>query len=122
MRSEPARAQTRRGDDRKRLDVRISLTSQDNFFSGFAQNISNGGLFIASFDLLPIGHPLEVSFSLPGGLFMKTNAVVRWVRPLDPNQPSHWPGMGVEFLDLDEGGQEAINAFMDLRAPLFFED
>ncbi|MBU0550304.1 TIGR02266 family protein [Myxococcota bacterium] len=120
--SAPSPTHQRRGADRQRLDVRISLTSQDNFFSGFAQDISGGGLFIASFDLLPIGHPVEVAFTLPGGLAMRADAIVRWVRTVDPSQPQRWPGMGVEFLNLDKASQEAIHAFMDLRAPLFFDE
>ncbi len=113
----------RRDRERRRLDCIVSLNSRDNFFSGFVRNISNGGLFIATFDLLPAGTEVDVCFTLPGGLSLRAPTIVRWVRELpDDADPSIWPGMGLEFVEIDAKARKAINAFMSLREPMFYVD
>jgi len=113
----------RRDRERRRLDCNVSLNSRDNFFSGFVRNISNGGLFIATFDLLPAGTEVDICFTLPGGLSLRAPTIVRWVRELpDDADPSIWPGMGLEFVEIDSKARQAINAFMSLREPMFYVD
>ncbi len=114
----------RRAEARARLDCQISLNSRNNFFTGFARDLSSGGLFIATFDVQPVGSRVDVGFSLPGGRTIECQALVRWTRELTGSDadPQIWPGMGVEFIDLDEASQRAICTFMELREPMFFVD
>lgn len=110
----------RRCEPRNRLDVQITLNSADNFFSGFARDLSAGGLFISTFDLRPVGEAMAVRFSLPGGRVVECGAVVRWRREAQPDQPDIWPGMGLQFVDLEAEDATAIARFMALREPMFF--
>lgn len=122
-------ADSKRADQRKapRVDyeVEVDVASEDNFFTGFIQNISSGGLFIHTHDPLPIGRELNVRFTvptIPGPITAR--AVVRWVRPYASHAPDSVPGMGVQFLDILPGeAVRAINEFIEKRRePEFFEE
>jgi len=109
----------RRYSRRVDLDVDIGLHSETNFFVGFAEDISDGGLFVATYDLLPIGTELTLSLVLPGGRQIVAPARVTWIR--DPHDGDLAPGVGVRFERLDEEDREAIDRFLKKRAPMFFE-
>jgi len=109
----------RRYSRRVDLDVDIGLHSETNFFVGFAEDISDGGLFVATYDLLPIGTELTLSLVLPGGRQIVAPARVTWIR--DPHDGDLAPGVGVRFERLDEEDRDAIDRFLKKRAPMFFE-
>jgi len=103
-------------------EIAISLDSDHNFYTSFTENISSGGLFIATRDLKPIGTTMEISFSIPGfDTKISTRAEVRWQR-LEQDHADSMPGIGVRFLDLDAGQSQAINAFIGQRDTLFYDD
>ena len=104
------------------MQAAIDMTSDDNFFSGFSANISDGGLFIATFDYIPKGTQVDLSFSLPTGEKITAPGVVRWIREVNDKDPSSSPGLGVQFADLDEPAQHAIRAFIEQRDPMFYVD
>lgn len=109
----------RRYSRRVDLDVDIGLHSETNFFVGFAEDISDGGLFVATYDLLPIGTELTLSLVLPGGRQIIAPGSVTWIR--DPHDGELAPGVGVRFERLDEEDRQAIDRFLKKRAPMFFE-
>jgi len=108
----------RRYSRRVDLDVDIGLHSETNFFVGFAEDISDGGLFVATYDLLPIGTELTLSLVLPGGRQIVAPARVTWIR--DPHDGDLAPGVGVRFERLEDEDREAIDRFLTKRAPMFF--
>lgn len=110
----------RRRAQRVELAVEVGLRSESNFYTGFSGDISEGGVFIATYNLLPQGARLEISFGLPGGHEIVAQAEVRWI--FDPIDINEQPGMGVRFLSLTEEQAEAIRQFMELRPPMFFDD
>ncbi len=112
----------RRVEDRRQVNSRVTLSSRDNFFTGFVRNVSQGGLFISTFDLQPVGSDLELKLKLPGGIDIDSKVIVRWLRPLNKEEPDAWPGMGVEFLNLDSEARRAVNLFMEIREPIFYTD
>jgi uncharacterized protein (TIGR02266 family) len=109
----------RRYSRRVELDVDIGLHSETNFFVGFAEDISDGGLFVATYDLLPVGTELTLSLVLPGGKQVVVSGRVTWIR--DPNDDELAPGVGVRFQRLDEDDRAAIDRFLKQRPPMFFE-
>ncbi len=115
----PARGDARKAP-RQRLEASVTFESQTNFFTGFAQNISEGGLFVATFDTLPVGTVTDLELTLPGGVRIRAAAEVRWVREFKEDAPEVWPGMGLMFTDLPAEAREAIEAFMARREPLFY--
>lgn len=110
----------RRHAQRVQLAVEVGLRSESNFYTGFSGDISEGGVFIATYNLLPQGARLEISFGLPGGHEIVTQAEVRWI--FDPIDINEQPGMGVRFLSLTAADAEAIRQFMEVRPPMFFDD
>ena len=103
-------------------EIELSLQSDHNFYTGFTENISSGGLFIATRDLKEIGTIMEIGFSVPGhDAKITTRAEVRWQR-LEQDHVDSKPGIGVRFLDLDPGAAEAINTFISQRNTLFYDD
>ena len=115
------RERERRDRSRVALDVDIGLHSETNFFAGFGDDISEGGLFVATYDLLPVGTQLSLSFVVPLGPQVNVRGRVAWIREAVTMNSELHPGMGVEFEDLDADGARAIQAFLHRRAPIFYE-
>jgi uncharacterized protein (TIGR02266 family) len=98
----------------------VGFESDANAFTGVTSDISEGGLFVATHSLPPIGSEIDLKFSLPAGPELHTRGIVRWLR--DTHEPdSAPPGMGVEFSALAEHELTLIRDFVDQREPAFFE-
>lgn len=117
----PQSAPPRRQSPRVRMQAAIDLSSDDNFFNGFSSNISDGGLFVATVNLLPLGTDVDLAFTLPSGERIEAKGTVQWVREVNDKLPDAFPGMGVAFKDLSAQAQEAINGFVAQREPLFYD-
>lgn len=111
-----------RGHQRHPVEIDITLESDSQFYAGFGENLSEGGIFVATHALQPVGTRLEVIFTLPGlNRPIRVQGDVRWVRLY--SETSDLPaGMGLRFASLAPPDAEAIRAFCARRAPLFFED
>ncbi len=113
----------RRSHERIPFTVVVSLTSEHNFYTGFTQDISEGGVFIATNCLEPVGAIREFELSVGAGKGKVTaQGEVRWVR--EANDFSDVPpGMGIRFLDLHPEIERRINQFIGRkREALFFDD
>jgi uncharacterized protein (TIGR02266 family) len=117
------------GDERRKyerlsLTAEVGLRSESNFYTGFSDDVSEGGLFVATYKLLPVGSTLEVSFWLPTGHEVTASAEVRWVRDTrSSDDHGHVsPGMGVRFVNLSGEHLSAIRQFTDMRPPMFYDD
>ncbi len=104
------------------LAVDVSLNTEHNFYMGLTENLSEGGLFIATFDSVPIGTRLELTLNLPGMAPIRTQAEVRWQREHSEYTADMAPGIGVRFLALTEPQQTAIRSFLTQRDPILFEE
>jgi uncharacterized protein (TIGR02266 family) len=107
---------------RVRMQAKIDFTSENNFFSGFSTNLSDGGVFIATVKQVPIGTHVDLFFRLPTGDGIEAEGVVRWVREVNDAMPENMPGLGVQFVKLPEAAKAAISAFVRDREPMFFPD
>ncbi len=112
----------RRTSPRAELHVEVSLDSDTNFYQGFSEDVSAGGLFVATYNLAPIGTSFELEFTLPDGYVVRARAEVRWIRDLLDDVPDARPGMGLAFSALSEGDERAIGRFVNTRIPLFYDD
>jgi uncharacterized protein (TIGR02266 family) len=111
----------RRTTPRAELHAEIGFRSDTNFYVGFTEDISEGGLFVATHMLRPVGEELELCFTLPNGHEVKLAGVVRWLRdPHDYSEEAR-PGMGVQFRDVSGVDLAMIREFVALRDPMFFE-
>jgi uncharacterized protein (TIGR02266 family) len=111
----------RREHSRFSVDLDVTVGSDHNFYAGFAENLSAGGVFIATHKLKPVGSKIELSVNLPEGAQVRALGEVRWVRVFNEASDTP-PGMGVKFLDVSDEAVTAINAFLARRDPLFFDD
>ena len=111
----PASLERRRAE-RADLVVRVDYQTVDEFFSEFARNINEGGLFVESETPQPLGTKVELHFQLPGSdePVQASGSVVR-VSSGSPDEP---PGMGIAFGELDTETRHQINEMVRrLRSP-----
>ncbi len=111
----------RRYSDRRVIKVDIGIQSDTNFFTGFTQDISSGGLFIATYDVLDMGTALNVNFSLPHGPVLSLDGTVSWIREYNETTPDIFPGMGVRFKNLTGEDEQEINHFIAKNPPIFYD-
>jgi uncharacterized protein (TIGR02266 family) len=116
------RPSQRRAQPRVKMQAQVDFGSDANFYMGFSANISEGGIFIATVAIVPIGTEVDLSFSLPSGEQIACRGVVRWVREVNDKLPDSFPGVGVQFLDLDSTALSAIRRFVAERDPMFYVD
>src|SRR6476659_1269928 len=78
-------------------ELEVSLESESNFYMGLTESLSEGGRFIATHVIRPIGTEGEVSFKLPHvAEAIKAVGIVRWTREYSESSDTS-PGMGVRF-------------------------
>lgn len=115
-------ADNRRTAPRFAVELDVSICSEHNFYAGLVENMSVGGVFVATHVLKPIGSVIEVSVTLPGsGVTITGKGDVRWIREYNELSDTS-PGMGIRFIELAAGSAEAIEQFLGQRDPLFFDD
>lgn len=111
----------RRSEPPAFVKVDMTLTSESNFFVGFAGDISEGGIFLATHDLLPLGTEIDIECHLPDDDSpMRLSAKVRWHRPLEALNKDVPAGFGAEFEELNEDDCERLQRFVADREPLFY--
>ncbi len=88
---------------------RVDYSTPEALFNEFADDISEGGLFIKTKTPLPIGSEIILEFVLP--LLeepIRVRGRVEWHTEL-PWVRKRIPGMGVSFQDLSPADKEKIN-------------
>ncbi len=120
--SAPIAAAPGRSSTRVPLQTQVDLSSDSNVFTGFSTNLSEGGLFVATVNLLPVGTQVDLTFTLPGNAKVSVRGEVRWTRELDDRTPEVFPGVGVRFVDLSPQAANALHRFIASREPLFYPD
>jgi uncharacterized protein (TIGR02266 family) len=111
-----------RSSSRIPLQTQVDLSSDSNVFTGFSTNLSEGGVFVATLNLLPVGTAVDLTFSLPGKVRISVQGEVRWTREVDDRTPDVFPGVGVRFVDLSPEAAQALHRFVGDREPLFYPD
>ncbi len=89
--------------------LKVDYRDVNKFFTDFAENLSSGGMFIATRRPLPPGTTIMVEFMLPDtSVKVKTRAEVVWTRKSTMSL-SHKRGMGIKFTDLTEEDKKKID-------------
>ena len=109
---------------RLEMEIEVSGTESDHqFFTGFTENISAGGLFVATYETLPLGSRFYLQFSVPGvDHAFNVECEVRWLREYNEMTPQMKTGMGVSFVNLSEQEQSILNELLTKVDTLFYED
>jgi uncharacterized protein (TIGR02266 family) len=112
-------AAERRDHERVRLEAEITGFSETNFFTGFTEDISEGGLFISTHCPPVVGCRIEIAVKLAEGEPMVLAGEVAWHR----GQGTDLDGCGVRFVDLTDQQVENLKSLLQSinREPLFFD-
>ncbi len=106
---------------RAQLFAQLDLHTESNFFSGFSGDLSDGGLFVTTYQALEPGQPVEVELSLPGGHVISAHGHVAWLRSPPATVDDVSPGAGIVFDDLDPQARKLAESFMLFREPNFVD-
>lgn len=110
-----------RNNLRVNVEFEVTLTGPHSFFTGFTMDISEGGVFVATHRIFPIGTELRINLKI-GDDRLDINSRVVWIRNVDSSKISgQEPGMGLKFIDLDENALLVISGFIKKREPLFYD-
>lgn len=124
--ADAAVARARAEQDQRRTSIRLGLhanvtaESETNFFTGFTENISEGGVFISTFSPPPVGAEVALRITIRGSSQLVVKGIVRWHRREDSGDLA---GCGVQFIELDGRQGQALQAMLEqaAREPLLFE-
>ena len=110
-----------RKSPRVELSVEIDVNTDTNFYTGFTENISNGGIFVATHTPAKVGEEVPLSFKLPNtNHVIKTKGTVQWNRDFNKVYPDTHPGMGLKFISLSKEDEHIINEYIrNVREPYF---
>lgn len=108
----------RRTLERVALEADVSLFSPTTFWAGLTEDISEGGLFVATYQCEPIGTGVDLRFELPTGQSVSVRGVVRWLRG---HSDDAMPGMGIAFEGLTQEDTRVIRSFVKHRPPLLWD-
>src|SRR4029079_10513628 len=101
-----------RAHPRVPVEIEVNLESDNNFYSGLTSDISEGGVFIATYTLPAIGEQVEMELRLPGQQeTFSVRGVVRWLRELSADGDGTPPGFGLEWFRLSSHALTAIQRF-----------
>jgi len=83
----------KRKHNRIPLEVDVDFSSESNFYNGFAENISEGGLFVATWEVRKLGDRVALKFRLPDSTdLIECEGEVRWLREQNQDTPDVPPG------------------------------
>ncbi len=99
--------------NRLQHELLVAYRSMDGFITDWAVNISRGGMFINTRNPLAVGTTVRLIISLPDTAFpFDLNG--RVTRVAEFNNPSNQvPGMGIEFIDVDDEKRARIERFVE---------
>lgn len=118
MSSTTPKPQERRQATRVALVADVSLFSETTFWNGFSEDISEGGLFVATYEQKRIGTAFDLKFELPTGRAVSVHGVVRWLRS---GGDDVMPGMGIAFENLRAEDAQVIQTFVKHRPPMLWD-
>lgn len=107
----------RRSATRHRIEAEVTLESESTLFTGLVRDVSLGGVFIATYQPLPIGTAVVLDLVLLDAR-IEVRGRVRWRRELCEEAA---PGMGIAFDDLGAEALSSLEAFCARREPLYFD-
>jgi uncharacterized protein (TIGR02266 family) len=112
----PAKADPRRLHERAEADLAVVIDVRGESSAGVVENLSEGGLFVATDGVAQPGELVAVEFALPGeDASIRARAEVRWTRGVATDGTSG--GMGLRFVELGASEATAIGRFVANRAP-----
>lgn len=111
-----------RTHQRAALEVDVTMESENNFYAGITDNISEGGVFIATLVPPPAGGIIEMRLSLPGyEQPFQVKGVVCWIRESKAACDGAPAGCGIRWLEMSRDALLAIHRFVLNRDTILFD-
>jgi uncharacterized protein (TIGR02266 family) len=111
-----------RAHERVPLEVAVNMESESNFYAGITDNISEGGVFIATLTPPPRGSTVDLMLALPGYEHpFHVRGVVCWLRDLKACIDDAPPGCGIKWLEMSRDAFQAIQRFVQHRDTILFD-
>lgn len=104
------------------VEASLGTHSATNFYKGLSGNdvVDDGGLFIASYEIPPLGTALSLTVHMPGGYQFQALALVKWSRAAGSG--GALPGYGCVFRSLSAEARQLVYRYARNREPLFHDD
>jgi uncharacterized protein (TIGR02266 family) len=103
-------------------DLKVDVGTGHDFYTGLLEDISTGGIFIATDKEHRIGDRIEVRFAFPGLPHeVEARGVVRWQRSEFADR-SQREGYGIQLEDLPLEITQAINAHLKRNSSLVYSE
>ena len=113
MADNPDKQKMPRRAQRLEHELPVAYKTVDGFITDWAINISRGGIFINTPNPLPVGTTVRLIISLPDTAF-PFDLVGRVTRVNEVQNPGQQvPGMGIEFVDVDDEKRARIERFVE---------
>jgi uncharacterized protein (TIGR02266 family) len=113
----------RRSSPRYQVQVEVGMQTESNFYTGLTQDLSGGGVFVATHQIRSVGDRIKVLLTLPGQTEpFEILTEVRWVRGTSLSRSAEDPGMGLRFLQMSPRARKVIGDFITQRDSLFFDE
>ncbi len=109
------------GKRRPTLHITLGHDRHTNFYCGLDKDIAAGGLFVATYNILPVGRTVNLVATLPDRRVIVGSATVSFVRDHNELSPDTPPGMGLILNRLTATARAQINTYMEAVDPIYFE-
>ena len=96
------------------LVIRAGFSCGEDIRHGYLTNLSEAGAFLATDELLEVGHSLTIDFVLPWGLGKHTaDASVVWLTgDVESKEEGIPAGVGLSFANLTPEARESVRRYM----------
>jgi uncharacterized protein (TIGR02266 family) len=99
-----------------RLRIRFGTGGTESL-TDYSVNLSTGGVFIETVNILPEDTALKIDFLLPEGNVVRCRGRVAWNNPPARRKSEQLPpGMGIQFLDLSLADLALVRDYVETRS------
>lgn len=102
-------------------EAQVRDGSDDGFYSGFSQDITRSGVFVATYDIRPVGTEAAVRIIFDGADDYGVDCVVEWIREPHPLVDDVPPGMGLRFRNFDPDFAARFQDHLQEHPPYFVD-
>lgn len=114
-------------DDQRRKErhgarVKVAFAHDGEQHKAMSGDISDGGLFVATREMLPLDTEFKLVFKLPTcETPLRAIGRVAWQRPEPGDAPDEPQGFGVQFVTITDEALAKITEFIELRSALLLD-
>lgn len=99
-----------------RVEINHAFRNVEEFLREYALNVSLGGVFIRTAEVVPVGTLVQLRFTVIVDDFETIEGEGKVVRAIEPHD-SDTPGIGVVFTNLTPQSREVLARLFTLPAP-----